>query len=92
MGSLGRVKFKLGLALGFIAGYWAGSRSDEQRKREVDEAVRRVREDPRVQRVGETVSQRAARLGDAVEHRLVGGADGAAASPSATEPETGPSG
>jgi hypothetical protein len=71
------MKFKLGLALGFAAGYWAGTQADEERKRQVEDAVGKVRGNPRVQRVTDTVSRSAVRITDAVEERLVDTAGGA---------------
>jgi hypothetical protein len=72
------MKFKLGLAIGFAAGYWAGTQADEERKRQVEEVVDKVRGNPRVQRVSDTVSRSAVRITDAVEERLVDTAGGAA--------------
>jgi hypothetical protein len=92
MGRFSSVRFKLGLALGFAAGYWAGSRSDEQRRKEVDEVVRRIREDPRLQRVGETMSHGVERLGDAVEQRVAGEEEKGSATPASADPETGSAG
>lgn len=69
------MRFKLGLAVGLAAGYWAASMSNEERRRQLDEMVQRIRENPRVQHVSETVSRDARRIGDAVESRLVSGAD-----------------
>jgi hypothetical protein len=72
------MKFKLGLAIGFAAGYWAGAQADEERKRQVEEVVDKFRGNPRVQRVSDTVSRSAVRITDAVEERLVDTAGGAA--------------
>jgi hypothetical protein len=72
------MKFKLGLAVGFAVGYWAGTQADEERRRQVEEAVDKVRGNPRVQRVSDTVSRSAVRITDAVEERLVDTAGGAA--------------
>jgi hypothetical protein len=71
------MKFKLGVAIGFAAGYWAGTQADEERKRQVEEVVDKVRGNPRVQRVSDTVSRSAVRITDAVEERLVDTAGGA---------------
>lgn len=73
-----RMRFKLGLAVGLAAGYWAASMSNEERRRQLEEVVQRIRENPRVQHVSETVTRDARRIGDAVESRLVAGADVAA--------------
>jgi hypothetical protein len=83
------MKFKLGLAIGFVAGYWVGAQADEERKRQIDDTVQKVRTNPRVQRVAETVSRGAERVTDAVESRLVDTADGVAGSAASTaEPGT----
>ncbi|MGH9232590.1 MAG: hypothetical protein ACRD0R_04525 [Acidimicrobiales bacterium] len=71
------MRFKLGVALGFAAGYWVGSTPTDERRAKLEELWTGVRENPRVQRVTDTVSQDARRLGDAVEQRLVDTADGA---------------
>jgi hypothetical protein len=84
------MKFKLGLAIGFAAGYWAGTQADEERKRQVEEAVDKIRGNPRVQRVSDTVSRSAVRITDAVEERLVDTAGGAADKVASTvEPDGG---
>jgi hypothetical protein len=71
------MRFKLGVALGFAAGYWVGSTPADQRRAKLEEMWTGVRENPRVQRVTDTVSKDAHRLGDAVEQRLVDTAEGA---------------
>jgi hypothetical protein len=71
------MRFKIGVALGFLAGYWVGSTPPDQRRAKLDELLTGVRDNPRVQRVTDTVSKDAQRLGDAVEQRLVKTADGA---------------
>lgn len=71
------MKFKLGLALGFAAGYWVGTTPPDQRRAKLDEALEGVRGNPRLQRVTDTVTRDARRLGDAVEHRFVQTADSA---------------
>jgi hypothetical protein len=84
------MKFKLGLAIGFAAGYWAGTQADDERKRQVEEAVDKLRGNPRVQRVTDTVSRSAVRITDAVEERLVDTAGGAADKVASTvEPDGG---
>jgi hypothetical protein len=69
-GYVSAMKFKTGIALGFAAGYWAATHASEQTRAQVDEFVGRVRENPRVQRVTETVTRDARKLGDAVEQRV----------------------
>ncbi|HEX6166403.1 MAG TPA: hypothetical protein VFZ30_06440 [Acidimicrobiales bacterium] len=63
--------------MGFAAGYWVGSTPTDERRARLEELWTGVRENPRVQRVTDTVSRDARRLGDAVEQRLVDTADGA---------------
>jgi hypothetical protein len=69
------MKFIIGTGLGFAAGYWVATTSGEERRAKVDEALGRIRDDPRIQRVTETVSRDAKRIGDAVEKRIVHTAD-----------------
>jgi hypothetical protein len=84
------MRFKLGLAIGFAAGYWVGTQADEERKRQVEETVDKLRGNPRLQRVTDTVSRSAGRITDAVEERLVTTASGAADKVSSTvEPDGG---
>jgi hypothetical protein len=71
------MRFKLGVALGFAAGYWVGSTPADERRARLEELWTGVRDNPRVQRVTDTVTRDAQRLGDAVEQRLVDTADGA---------------
>lgn len=71
------MRFKLGMAVGFAAGYWAATTSSEDRRAKLDEVLTGVRDNPRVQRITETVSRDARRLGDAVEQRVVKVTDGA---------------
>src|SRR5918997_425372 len=71
------MRFKLGMAVGFAAGYWAATTSSEDRRAKLDEVLTGVRGNPRVQRITETVSKDARRLGDAVEQRFMKAADGA---------------
>jgi hypothetical protein len=72
------MRFKIGLAVGFAAGYWYGTTPADQRRAKIDQMWGNVRDNPRVQRVSDTVTRDAHRLGDAVEQRIVQGADGAA--------------
>ena len=65
------MKFKLGFAAGLAAGWWLGSTPADQRRAKLDEMWTGVRDNPRVQRVTETVTSDAGRLGDAVEQRFV---------------------
>jgi hypothetical protein len=69
------MKFKIGLALGFAAGYWWASTTDEERKARLDELVGKVRDNPRIQQVTDTVTRDAQRLTDAVQHRVTAAAD-----------------
>ncbi|MBN2623461.1 MAG: hypothetical protein JXA83_08840 [Acidimicrobiales bacterium] len=86
------MRFKIGFALGFAAGYWVGMTPTDQRKAKLDEALTNVRENPRLQRVTDTVVKDAKRLGDAVEHRIVGKADELAGNVASTvEPDEGAS-
>lgn len=71
------MKFKLGIALGFAAGYWYAMTPPDQRREKLDEVVGHVRDNPRVQRVTETVTRDVRRLGDAVEQRFVEKTEGA---------------
>jgi hypothetical protein len=67
--------FKLGAAIGFAAGYAVATKASEERRRQFDDAIQRVRENPRVRHVTEVVSRDAKRLGDAVEDRFAKTAD-----------------
>ena len=69
------MRFKLGFVAGFAAGYWMGKTPVEERRARFDQMVAGVRDNPRVQRVTDTVSKDAKRLGDAVEQRLVASTD-----------------
>ena len=69
------MKFKIGLALGFAAGYWWASTTDEERRARLDELVGKVRDNPRVQQVTESVTRDAQRLTDAVTERVTQTAD-----------------
>jgi hypothetical protein len=71
------MRFKMGIAMGFAAGYWWASIPPDQRRAKVDELWSDVRGHPRVQRVTDTVTTDAKRLGDAVEQRLTSTADSA---------------
>ena len=70
------MKFKLGFGLGLAAGYWLANTPPDQRRAKLDEVVANVRENPRLQRVTDTVTRDARRLGDAVEQRFAARADG----------------
>lgn len=65
------------MALGFAAGYWFAMTPPDQRREKLDEVVGQVRDNPRVQRVAETVTRDVRRLGDAVEQRLAERTEGA---------------
>ena len=69
------MRFKLGAAIGFAAGYLAAVYSSAERRRQVDDAVKRVRENPRVRHVSEVVTRDAKKIGDAVEDRFAKTAD-----------------
>jgi hypothetical protein len=69
------MKFKIGLALGFAAGYWWASTTDEERRARIDELVGKVRDNPRIQQVTDTVARDAQRLTDAVTDRVTHAAD-----------------
>jgi hypothetical protein len=71
------MRFKLGLVAGFAAGYLVGSTPPDQRRTKVEELWTGVRDNPRVQRITDTVTSDAHRVTDAVEQRLVHTADGA---------------
>jgi hypothetical protein len=83
------MRFKLGAAIGFIAGYLVATKASDDRRRQVDSAIQRVRENPRVRHISEVVSQDAKRIGDAVEGRFAKTADHVVESVASTvEPES----
>ena len=65
------MRFKLGFAAGLAAGWWLGSTPADERRATLDRMWSGVRDNPRVQRLTDTVSTDARRLGDAVEQRFV---------------------
>jgi gas vesicle protein len=69
------MRFKLGAVIGFAAGYLFAARASDERRRQVDDAIKRVRENPRVRHVSELVTRDAKRIGDAVEERFAKTAD-----------------
>jgi hypothetical protein len=69
------MKFKLGLAAGFAAGYWYASLSEEERRQKFEATVDKVKTNPRVQQLGDAVSRNAAKVTDAVESRVSETAD-----------------
>ena len=69
------MRFKLGFVAGLAAGYWVGTTPAEERRAKIDQVWSGVRDNPRVQRVTDTVSRDAKRLGDAVEQRVVSTTD-----------------
>jgi gas vesicle protein len=82
------MRFKLGAAIGFAAGYLAAAKAGDERRRQVDDAIHRVTENPRVRHVSEVLSRDAKRIGDAVEERLAKTADTVVESVAGTvEPE-----
>ena len=56
------MRFKLGLTIGFAAGYWYGSLPEDERKKQLDEALTKVRGNPRLQRVTDTVARNATKV------------------------------
>jgi hypothetical protein len=71
------MRFKIGIALGFAAGYWVASIPPEERRAKLESLWAELRDNPTVQHIGETVAADARRLGEAVEQRFVETADGA---------------
>jgi hypothetical protein len=69
------MRFKLGAAIGFVAGYLAAAKASDDRRQQVDDAIRRVRENPRVRHVSQVVTRDAKKIGDAVEDRFAKTAD-----------------
>jgi gas vesicle protein len=69
------MRFKLGAAIGFVAGYLVATRASEERRQQVDDAIQRVRDNPRVRHVSEVVTRDVKRIGDAVEDRFAKTAD-----------------
>src|SRR5918994_3893637 len=72
------MKFKLGAAIGFVAGYVTATKASQESRQKVDDTINRIRENPRVRHVSDVVTRDAKRIGDAVEHRLADSADHAA--------------
>jgi hypothetical protein len=64
------MKFKLGVAAGFAAGYWYASLSEEERRQKFEATVDKVRTNPRVQQVTDSVSRNATKVTDAVTTRV----------------------
>jgi hypothetical protein len=58
------MRFKIGLALGFAAGYWWASTTDEERRARLDDLVGQVRGNPRVQQVTEAIQARVSDTAD----------------------------
>jgi hypothetical protein len=71
------MRFKMGLAVGFSVGYWWARTSADERRAKLDDVLAGVRDNPRLQRLTDTVSRDARRLGDAVEQRVTTTTDGA---------------
>jgi gas vesicle protein len=69
------MRFKLGAAIGFVAGYLAAVKASDDRRQQVDNAIRRIRENPRVRHVSQVVTRDAKKIGDAVEDRFAKTAD-----------------
>lgn len=70
--------FKLGAVIGFAAGCVVAAKASDERRQQLDDALQRVRDNPRVRHVTEVVSRDARRLGDAVENRVTSTADSVA--------------
>ncbi|HKA84559.1 MAG TPA: YtxH domain-containing protein [Acidimicrobiales bacterium] len=70
--------FKLGAIIGFAAGCVVAAKASDERRQQLDDALQRVRDNPRVRHVTEVVSRDARRLGDAVESRFADTADSVA--------------
>jgi hypothetical protein len=80
--------FKLGALIGFAAGCVVAAKASDERRQQLDDALQRVRENPRVRHVTEVVSRDAKRLGDAVEDRFAKTADNVVESVASTvDPE-----
>jgi hypothetical protein len=69
------MRFKLGIALGFAAGYWYASLSEEERSKLVGDTVDKVKSNPRVQQVTDSVARNATKVTDAVEAKVTQTAD-----------------
>jgi hypothetical protein len=69
------MRFKTGLLVGIAAGYVLATRANEQQRARIDEMVGKVRDNPRVQQLTDTVSRDARKIGDAVQHRVTQTAD-----------------
>ena len=81
--------FKLGALIGFAAGCVVAAKASDERRQQLDDALQRVRENPRVRHMTEVVSRDAKRLGDAVEDRFAKTADNVVESVASTvDPES----
>jgi gas vesicle protein len=69
------MRFKLGAAIGFAAGYLVATKASDERRRQIDDAIQRVRDNPRVRHVSEVITRDAKKIGDAVEDRFAKTAD-----------------
>jgi hypothetical protein len=69
------MKFKIGFAAGFAAGYWVATTTNEERRARFDDAVARVRANPTVRQISDTVSRDARKVGEALQQRFVETAD-----------------
>jgi len=58
------MRFKIGLALGFAAGYWWASTTDEERRARLDDLLGQVRDNPRVQQVTDAIQARVSDTAD----------------------------
>lgn len=92
------MKFKLGLAAGFAVGYWYASLSEEERRQKLEATVDKVKANPRLHEVTDTVSRNAAKVTDAVATLVTetankaGDAVASTAAPGDTSGSTGTSG
>jgi hypothetical protein len=69
------MRFKTGVLVGIAAGYILATRANEQQRARIEEMVSKVRDNPRVQQLTDTVTRDARKIGDAVQHRVTQTAD-----------------
>jgi hypothetical protein len=65
------MRFKLGLLAGVGIGYWLGTRTSEQQRRDVERLVQRVRSEPHLAQVREAVARTVGHTADAATERVV---------------------
>jgi hypothetical protein len=51
------MRFKLGLLVGGAVGYWAATRSTEEKRHDVERLVERVRSEPRLEQARDLIGQ-----------------------------------